>query len=156
MRPGRLDAAGPIETRQPLFVRPMIDPAGSVALHIGMPPNRAGSRAFPAKVAAHQQHIHNLPNSVHCVLLLGDPKALSDVHPISSVTVWAAKKRASNAFGCHLPDCVLEAVFTNIHPQPLAVIGPGAARAIEAAVLVIHLENHTRALEQFVLFEQHL
>jgi hypothetical protein len=56
----------------------MIDPAGSFPLHIGMPSNRARSRAFPAKVAAHQQHIDNLPNGVHCVRLLGDPKAPSD------------------------------------------------------------------------------
>jgi hypothetical protein len=49
---------------------------------------------------------------------------------------------------------MLDAVFADVHVQALAIVGPGATGAVEAAVLVIHPEDGPRAVNQFALPQQ--
>ena len=55
-----------------------------------------------------------------------------------------------------LPGGVLDAVLADVHGQAVAVVGPGAAGAVVAAVLVVHLEDGPRAVDQLVLLPKHL
>ncbi len=56
----------------------MVNSAGAVALNIRVPADWAWTGSFPADVAAQQQHVHDLPNRVDGMLLLGYAEAPGD------------------------------------------------------------------------------
>jgi len=56
----------------------------------------------------------------------------------------------------HLPRDVLDAVLADIESQPLGVVRPCASRAVESAVLVVHLVDRARAVHERVLAQQKL
>ena len=61
----------------------------------------------------------------------------------------------AHALARHFPRRVLDAVLANVETQTVPVIGPCAARAIVAAVLVIHPEDGSRAVDELALLKQH-
>src|SRR4030095_12821883 len=56
----------------------VVDAAGPVPLDVRVPADRTGARAFPADVAAKQQHVDDLADRVPRVLLLGHAQAPAD------------------------------------------------------------------------------
>src|SRR5207237_5952409 len=57
----------------------------------------------------------------------------------------------SDALAGHLPGNVLDAVLADVHTQALAVVGPRAAGAVEAAILVVHAEDRAHAIDDLAL-----
>src|SRR5205085_8818086 len=50
--------------------------------------------------------------------------------------------------GRELPGDVLDAVLADVEVEPVRVVRPGAARTVEAAVLVVHHEERAKALQR--------
>jgi hypothetical protein len=57
--------------------------------------------------------------------------------------------------GSEFPGDVLDAVLAHIEVEASRVVGPGAARAVEAAVLLIHHEEGAKALYRFARAFEH-
>ena len=79
---GRLETAHLAEALQELLGGLVVDPAGAVALHVAVAPDRAGAGAFAPDVAAKQQKVDDLADSVDAVLVLGDAEAPGDDDPL--------------------------------------------------------------------------
>jgi hypothetical protein len=57
---------------------------------------------------------------------------------------------------CELPGDVLDAVLADVEVEPARVVRPGAARTVEAAVLVVHHEERAKALQRLTRPHEHL
>ena len=63
---------------------------------------------------------------------------------------------ARHAPAGQLPRDVLDAVLAEVQLQAVLRVRPRAARAVEAAVLVVHLRQHARSLERLARAHEHL
>jgi hypothetical protein len=79
----RIDVAHLGEPVEELRARPVVDPAGAVALHVAVAADRAGPGSLAPDVAPQQQHVDDLPDRVHAVLM-PVPSAACRARPLAS------------------------------------------------------------------------
>jgi hypothetical protein len=60
----------------------MVDSAGPVALHVAVAADRARPGALDADIAAQEQHVDDLTNSIDAVLVLREAEAPGDDHTL--------------------------------------------------------------------------
>ena len=73
------DLAEAVEKRR---VGTVIDAAGSVALHVAVPADRARSRSLASDVAPQEQQVDDLAHRIDAVLVLRDAEAPGDDHAL--------------------------------------------------------------------------
>src|SRR5262249_36049879 len=74
----RCDAACPVEAREPGLARPVVDPAGPVALDVRVATNRTRAGSFSTEIAAEQEYVDDFPDRVDRVLLLRHSETPAD------------------------------------------------------------------------------